>query len=317
MSAKLIMTKGLPGSGKSTWAEGIRQLSNPMFKSQWGNTPTVIVCKDDIRASLKKTWSYDVEKEVLRIRDFKISAALSKGFMVISSDTNLAPKHEARLRELAAKFKVPFEVKDFTHVPIATCIERDAGREASVGAKVIVKMAEDHLDCSRLIDRSAVDEPQLFLDLDGVFADFDGFILETFGLPRTPRGEAERPDFWDIMRTYPGRFYYDGIKRMPHALELWDALKHFKPIILTGVPWSIPGALQNKQQWVSENIDPDVQVVGASSRNKRCFARPGDILVDDSPHHAPRWQEKGCIWITYTGDNPDTITKVNEAMKGS
>ena len=52
--AKLIMLKGLQASGKSTWAKFMEVTHN------W-----VRVNKDDIRASLDKPWSYDLEKEVL------------------------------------------------------------------------------------------------------------------------------------------------------------------------------------------------------------------------------------------------------------
>lgn len=131
MPGKLIMTKGLPASGKSTWAS-----------TQPG---VVIVNKDDIRLEMRQDWSRDVEKEVLRIRDFRICEALNKGKTVISSDTNLALQHEITLSNLARKYKADFEVKMF-NTPLEECIKRDSLRdEGKVGEKVIIKMATQYL----------------------------------------------------------------------------------------------------------------------------------------------------------------------------
>ena len=144
MPGKLIMTRGLPASGKSTWASEFKERND---RSPGANAHTVvIVTKDDIRDRMHhKDWNYDVEKEVLRIRDKEICEGLSKGLTVISADTNFGPKHEPRLRGLAAKYKAEFEIKDFTHVPLETCLERDANREAKVGKDVIMNMYEKYL----------------------------------------------------------------------------------------------------------------------------------------------------------------------------
>ncbi len=175
MSGKLIMCKGLPGSGKSTWS------------AQRG---AVVVNKDLIRAENKKDWSYDVEKETLRVRDFRISEALSKGLTVISDDTNLARKHEVRLRELAKKYKATFEINDsFLAVSVEDCIERDLGRKDDpeshyVGEKVIRDMAEKFLGGPRVevkptptVRSYVVDgsKPRAVLcDLDGTLALHNG-----------------------------------------------------------------------------------------------------------------------------------------------
>lgn len=143
MSGKLIMCKGLPGSGKSTWARSTTFEWKGSFQ---------IVTKDDIRDELHyKTWSYDIEKEVMRIRDMRISEVLSKGGLVISADTNLAPKHEARLRELARKYRADFVIQSFLDVPVETCIERDLARKGDpdshcVGEKVIRDMVSKYID---------------------------------------------------------------------------------------------------------------------------------------------------------------------------
>lgn len=101
----IIMTKGLPGSGKTTWA-----------RERMADTPHAFkrVNKDPLRDMLDDgRWSHDNEKFVLEVRDKIIAAALSRGEngkSVIVDDTNLVPKHEERLRQLARENHAAFEI---------------------------------------------------------------------------------------------------------------------------------------------------------------------------------------------------------------
>lgn len=129
---KLIMTKGLPASGKSTWAK-----QQKGFKR---------VNKDDLRLMMDNgQWSRSNEKFVLLTRDTLVASWLVAGSNVIVDDTNFAPEHESRLREIANRYSAEFEIKDFTDVPIEICIERDLKRSVSVGEKVIREMYEKYV----------------------------------------------------------------------------------------------------------------------------------------------------------------------------
>lgn len=125
------MTKGLPASGKSTWARE-EQSKNPNIKR---------VNKDDLRSMLDNgIWSKGNEKFVLKLRNHIIESALESGNHVIVDDTNLAPFHERDLREIAKCCNAKFEVQDFTDISLAECIRRDSKRAESVGEDVIVNM---------------------------------------------------------------------------------------------------------------------------------------------------------------------------------
>lgn len=157
---KLIMTKGLPGSGKSTWAK-----EQTSFKR---------VNKDDLRKMLDNgNWSGNREQFVLMIRDLTITAAFEKGYSVIVDDTNLHPKHEVNLRALAKNYNARFEIKDFTEVPIETCIKQDLMRDNSVGEAVIRKMYKQFLAPKppRITYNSALHDA-IICDLDGTLALF-------------------------------------------------------------------------------------------------------------------------------------------------
>ena len=135
--SKLIMTVGLPASGKSTWAK-------QQVAKSGGNIKRIN--KDDMREMFDAgKWSKNNEKHILALRDEIIRHYLFEGFSVIVDDTNLAPKHKETLQALAKKYGANFETKSFLEVPIETCIERDLHRTISVGEKVIRSMYNNFL----------------------------------------------------------------------------------------------------------------------------------------------------------------------------
>lgn len=161
---KLIMTKGLPGSGKTTWAK-IYLEKHP---------ETVLVSKDDLRALMfNSAWTGRREKIILAARDLIIIEALKSGRNVVSHDTNFVPKHEARFRELAKEYGAEFEIQDFTQVPIERCIKQDLLRLESVGEKVIRTMYNDWLRPEPLKIEYDLNLPDAVIcDIDGTLALF-------------------------------------------------------------------------------------------------------------------------------------------------
>lgn len=165
---KLIMTVGLPASGKTTFAK------EQVLKS---NGKTKRVNKDDLRAMIDANqWSKANEKEIIQIRNRIIEHYLFDGFSVIVDDTNLAPKHEKDLEALAETLGADFEVKSFLDVPLTTCIARNAKRENPVPENSIrsmfssfIKKKEDVVKYSPQVVNE--DLPFcLILDIDGTIA---------------------------------------------------------------------------------------------------------------------------------------------------
>ncbi len=161
---RVILIKGLPSSGKSTWAKTEMGSHLGMYKR---------VNKDDLRAMLDVSkWSPDNEKFVLQLRDHIIFSALKAGKHVIVDDCNLAPKHEIHIKELV-KGKAEVEIKDFTDVDVEECIRRDLKRANNVGERVIRQMYNQFLKPKpevRIYDPNLPDA--IICDLDGTLALF-------------------------------------------------------------------------------------------------------------------------------------------------
>jgi tRNA uridine 5-carbamoylmethylation protein Kti12 len=186
------MTKGLPGSGKSTWAKEV-VLSDP-------KRITVRINKDDLRSMLHADRWKGTERRTVGARDALVKTFLQQRLTVIVDDTNLNPDHEQRLRALAMESVAEFEVKDFTHVDLHTCVRRDLKRERSVGEKVIRDMYEQYLA------PKPQSSPPMDVDLPhAVLVDIDGTVARMTG--RGPfewdRVEEDEPhqDVIDLVNT--------------------------------------------------------------------------------------------------------------------
>ena len=163
---KLIMFKGLPGSGKDTVAKDLMKQFPGAYKR---------VNKDDLREMLDLgKWSGGNEKFVLKIRDLIIKEALKDGKHVLCTDTNLHPKHEIRLKEIAKEYDADFKIIDLTGISIETCIKRDLKREKSVGEKVIRDMYNKYLKSEKevIYPFNPALNDCIICDLDGTLAKF-------------------------------------------------------------------------------------------------------------------------------------------------
>ncbi len=127
--SKLIICRGLPASGKSTWAKQW-VLEDPEHR--------VRINQDDIRLMLGKYWVPSREKLVQEIQFDVIVEALSRGFDVVIDNTNLNKKVLDGFNRLIKTFKdYEIEYKDFFDTPLSVCIERDKNRDLQVTEKVI------------------------------------------------------------------------------------------------------------------------------------------------------------------------------------
>ena len=162
---KLIMFKGLPGSGKDTKAKEMMEKNPGGYKR---------VNKDDLREMIDgNNWSSKNEKFILKIRDFIIAEALKEGKHVLCTDTNLHPKHEIKLREIAKEYGAEFQIIDLTkEVTLDECIERDLKRSRSVGERVIKSMYNQYLKTQEVYPYDNMRPDCIICDLDGTLAKF-------------------------------------------------------------------------------------------------------------------------------------------------
>lgn len=156
------MLKGLPASGKSTYAR-------ELVEKGWTR-----VNKDDLRAMMHNSHHGKAKEAlVLWIRDEIVKRSLSKGMNVVVDDTNFNPIHWATLVQLGQWYKAEVTEK-FFDVPLDVCIERDKLRPKPVGEMVIRDMHNRYLAKETVVEKYVPDEslPAAYIfDVDGTLAE--------------------------------------------------------------------------------------------------------------------------------------------------
>lgn len=131
---KLILTRGIQGSGKSTWAR------------QWVEEDPenrVRINNDDIRNMLGPYWITDREPLVSDIKLRMAEEAMNRGYDIVVDNMNLNPKEVKYWKNVVGTqngdpdgYEYEIEFKDF-FIPLEECIRRDAARPNPIGEKVI------------------------------------------------------------------------------------------------------------------------------------------------------------------------------------
>lgn len=178
--AKLTITRGLPGSGKTTWAEAWvaespshrvrinRDALRGMIHFKQGPAP------NETEQAITKTQK-DLARHYLRL-----------GYSVVVDDTNLRQRHAREWATLAKLTGAEFEVEDFTRIPLETCLRQNAQRNEAtrVPEAVIRSMHTKFLNAGPLphpeADLPVVEEWEPWEPTEGLesvyLVDIDGTI---------------------------------------------------------------------------------------------------------------------------------------------
>lgn len=168
---------------------------------------------------------------------------------------------------------------------------------------------------------------QVFLDSDGVLADFDKLAGEILGMPSreferikhsktdgTMGGSAE---MW--RRLYEHEDFFYKLPKMEDADELVAGVEAmgFTPIVLTGIP-SKDGsdwAIGQKIRWYEKHF-PHLQVICCKSKDKLLHMIEGkhNVLIDDWTQHKKKWEDAGGTFIVHTSA-ADSLKKLDTFVR--
>jgi len=136
--------------------------------------------------------------------------------------------------------------------------------------------------------------PTVFLDCDGVLADFDKGAAQIFGMrPAEYERRFGLKRFWSELAS--AEDFFTSLEPLPDAMELFEAVEHLDPVILTGLPrgnWAEP----QKRRWAERHF-PGTEVITTTAALKCEHCRPGDALVDDRDKYRHLWEGAGGVFI--------------------
>jgi hypothetical protein len=153
-------------------------------------------------------------------------------------------------------------------------------------------MYSEDVRCDKWVDV----EPKkihIFQDMDGCLCAFDERVREL--TDKYPK-ELEKKDIWKAVYSIPD--FFENLDWQEGGKELWNAIKQYRPTILTGLPKCSNGE-QQKRNWCSKHLGDDVPVIVCPSKDKHLYAKPGFILIDDRNDVIEAWKNSRGIGILH------------------
>lgn len=141
--AKIILCRGIQGSGKTTWAK--------QYCKEHPNT--IRVNRDDIRQMFSQKWSKELEQIVIDTELRAIDNALYEEMDVVVDDVSNLNKYTVdKIWDIVKKYQQMRSISDYGIIyqdlftPLQDCIERDSKRPNPIGEEVIRKTYEKYKD---------------------------------------------------------------------------------------------------------------------------------------------------------------------------
>ena len=148
---------------------------------------------------------------------------------------------------------------------------------------------------------------KIFSDMDGVITDFNNRYKKYAGMmPSEYEKKFGKDKFWELADA-EGVAFWVGMPWMEDGKDYWNYIKDYDVELLSSPSRSETSRL-GKRLWVRNNL-PGIKLTLAQAYNKRNYAAPNHILIDDRKSNIEQWRDKGGIGILHTSA-ADTINQL-------
>ncbi len=163
----------------------------------------------------------------------------------------------------------------------------------------------------KLMLESRVEKPYIFIDMDGVLADFDLHARNHGKYDSNGKVKWDELDekWWKTMPACDG------------AKDFYDEVKDMDAGILKFLSAPVPRAdsFVGKVEWIQSFLPERgnfalLDLILCPKRDKHCLAAPNRILIDDSEKNIKEWQEAGGIGILHKGDFAETLKELRTVI---
>jgi len=189
----IILTKGLPGSGKSTWAKK-EVIAHP--------GKYIRINRDLMRSMLLcGEGNQRMENMITSFRDRMVETSLAKGFDIILDDTNLSERHFRAMIDIADRFGNVQVIEKFFDTSLKECLKNNENRENPVPPHIIKKMHDRYLKNKKVEARTYFSPPKKLKKEDE--SKTSAFILDIDGTLALNLGKRDYYDLSTVLNDDP------------------------------------------------------------------------------------------------------------------
>ena len=186
--------------------------------------------------------------------------------------------------------------------------------------KISVDLYNKQLYNKHMTEQSNV-KPIVYLDMDGVIADFFGGVERLYGVDHWKQLTSDKTKDLrqDVIDRIAGTDFFAHLPKFSTADTLIEMIKKFTSGQYSILTSPLRGDTENsgyyKKVWIGKNIvKPDEIIV--TGRKETYATKNGvpNILIDDRPINIEKWQSKGGYGILYQA-NKHPLSKVSQALE--
>ena len=295
MNVKVILTRGMQASGKSTWAAEFVSRNQDFKRSN----------RDSLR-TMASNYTYDDLNEALvsRIEKDAIKDIIDSGYHVVIDNMHLSDatvsKTKAWITSYLAEKKgtVEFEVKEFP-ITLSEAIQRDQQRVNPLGASVLKNTWRRYeVELKQMLRRYAPQNESNKNGPSAVLVDIDGTLADSI----------------DRMIFDNSKVLTDKLIHPVHSVvEALALSKQYKIIIMSGRTEDIRA---DTAQWLSNNKVPYHELFMRASKDFRSdtivkkelyeqhvkSVYNVQFVIDDRPSVCKMWQDLGLFTFVVNQD---------------
>ena len=175
----------------------------------------------------------------------------------------------------------------------------------------------------KLYTEQMKEEPIVYVDMDGVLADFFGGVEKLYGVEHWKELTSNKDEGGlkqEVINRITGTDFFATLPEFPTSDQLIAMVKKFTGGTFSILTSPLRGDHENstkyKKIWITQHIANPEQVIVTG--RKEAYAKDKasgtpNILIDDRPTNIERWQNAGGYGILYQA-NRDQLTKVQQAL---
>ena len=292
--SKIILTRGLPASGKSTWAKEFVRF----------NPNTVRVSRDDLRAQMYPGADYrDIDEDLITEAETAlVRAALRQGKTVVVDAMHLQQRYINRWQKLG----YPVEIVEF-HTDEATLLVRNTNRESRVPNHVIVNNYKKFVNKDGSLRKVKLNPEEFVIDYKyvpdntkptAVIVDIDGTLAHN-------DGHRSFYDYTQVMGDKPVWHVIDaanGLNTVHHTIVVSGRKAECRE---DTEAWLLAHGIQYDEFYMREDGDDRADTIVKMEILRDKIAPEFDVIaaIDDRPAVCEAWRKMGIP--TFQVGDPD------------